>query len=136
MAQSEDDAAVGLLNLRKQNISKEEDAVHTTKVEENSSEKKENAAQKSEYLKLSCEAPEEIDPESRVMESSEGQQPELDKDGKLEAKPKEDGGDETDALVASFGEFFREEWKAFQDEKKTSWSDKKTQEIALDFEGS
>ena len=133
MAQPDDDAAVGLLNLMKQKISKGEDA-DCIKVEENSSKKKENCVQKSEYLKLSCEALEVIDPESRVMESSEGQKSELEKQEKLEAKPNQDGGDETDALVTSFSEFFREEWKAFKAERKTRWCDKETEEIALDFD--
>ena len=127
MAQSEDEAAVGLLNAMRQHVSKE-GAADDAKVEESSNKNKDN----SEHSKTVHKTPEEADPESGVMEFSEGQKSKVEK---VEAKPAEDGRDETDALVTSFREFFTEEWKAFKTEKSTSWSEKKTEEVALDFDG-
>ena len=67
------------------------------------------------------------------MELSESEKPELEKHEKMETT--EAGKDETGELVTSFAEFFREEWKAFKTDKSTSWSEKKTEEVALDFDG-
>ena len=67
------------------------------------------------------------------MELSESPKPELEKHEKMETT--EAGKDETGELVTSFAEIFREEWKAFKTERATSWSEKKTEEVALDFDG-
>ena len=64
------------------------------------------------------------------MELSESPKPNLEKHEKMETT--EAGKDETGELVTSFAEIFREEWKAFKTERATSWSEKKTEEIALD----
>ena len=137
MANSADDTAVGLLNLMKQKISND-DADHT-KVAENLNKKKDNCTERNESLRPPSEGSEEVNLKSKVIEFSEGQKSKLDHlenssdHEKLEAELAKK--DETDALVTSFGEFFREEWKAFKTERATSWSEKKTREIALDFEG-
>jgi len=137
MANSADDTAVGLLNLMKQKISNE-DADHT-KVAENLNKKKDNCTERNESLRPPSEGSEEVNLKSKVIEFSEGQKSKLDHlenssdHVKLEAELAKE--DETDALVTSFGEFFREEWKAFKTERATSWSEKKTREVALDFEG-
>ena len=67
------------------------------------------------------------------LEFSERQNSELEKHEQMETT--EDVEDETGELVTSFAEFFREEWKAFKTERATSWCEKKTEEIALDFDG-
>ena len=87
-------------------------------VEQHSSKQKENSVQGTEHSRSSHKAPEETDPDSIVMENQ----------NKLEAK-------QTDALVTSFRKFFTGEWKAFKTERATSWSEKKTEEVALDFDG-
>ena len=49
---------------------------------------------------------------------------------------KEDEKDETvTRLVTSFSQFFNEEWEAFKTERATRWSEKKTENIELDFKG-
>jgi len=134
MAQSDDEATVELLKPTEQDISKEENVDHT-KVEENSGENQENFMPRSEHSKSSHKSSEEADSENREMEFSESEKLKLETEEKLEAKLPGGGFDETDALVTSFREFFTEEWKAFKSEKATSWSEKKTEEVVLDFDG-
>ena len=134
MAQSDDEATVELIKPTEQNISKEGNVDHT-KVEETSGENQENFMPRSEHSKSSHKSSEEADPENREMEFSESEKLKLETEEKLEAKLPGGGFDETDALVTSFREFFTEEWKAFKSEKATSWSEKKTEEVVLDFDG-
>ena len=77
------------------------------------------------------------------MELSESEKPDLEKHekmetteaGKDETGERWKGGKMTGELVTSSAEFFREEWTAFKTERATSWCEKKTEEIALDFDG-
>ena len=85
MAQSEDEATVGLLNAMKQLITKKGD-VDDTNVEENSNTNKENSSQRSELSTTSHKAPKEADPESGVMEFSESQKSKVEKVEQIQQK--------------------------------------------------
>ena len=80
--------------------------------------------------KISKEAAEHTKNKSENMEETSGHE------AQSEAEAKEDEKDETvTRLVTSFSQFFNEEWEAFKTERATRWSEKKTENIELDFKG-